>query len=85
MVVFALSFGFEATGVLVERVPDVQQDTFGIIPPLMIPEAYFGDALCSKPFCSPAVERDLFGQTVLKSIELPVHMETWTERGGPDF
>jgi hypothetical protein len=53
-----------------QGIPDYQQTTFPIFPPLMIPESNRFDALLREIFLAGFVTLDVFRQAVLKTVEL---------------
>lgn len=57
----------------VERVPDFQQHTFPVVPPLVIPEAKFLDVLFSEELRARLVPLLLLRQPVLKAVQFHRH------------
>ena len=53
-----------------DRVPDFQQNTFTILPPLVVPKSQFLNAIFGKPLPPFLMVQILLRQTVLKPIQL---------------
>ena len=53
-----------------QRVPDLQQDAFGIFSPPMIPESQFFNVILIKPLLALPVMLVIFRHAVLKAVQL---------------
>ena len=63
-----------AAGSPLQRVPNFQQTSVAIIPPLMIPEPKGFDALFRQKFFPRFIPLNSFRQTVLKAVEFDIQL-----------
>jgi len=69
-IVFDLPRYFDASGASMQRVPDLQQNSFTIGRPLAIPESQFFNTLRRKILSPLLVCLRVFGKAMLKSVQL---------------
>jgi len=67
--VLNLAHDLHATGATMQRVPDFQQHTFPVVPPLPIPETQFLNVLRSQKLFTDLVALPLLRQPMLKTIQ----------------
>ena len=72
-VVLLLPQNSHTAGASVERIPDFQQHTFTVLPPLMVPEAEFLDVLAGEVLSPRLVPLLLFRHPVLEAVQFHRH------------
>ena len=74
-----LSHHLHAARPPMQRLPNFEQHSFTVIPPLVIPKPQLLDVRRRKPSLPFHVAFSLFGQAVLKSVQFNRQSRGWTE------
>ena len=67
--VLLLPYHLSATGSPAQRLPDFQQNTLPILPPLMIPKPQLLDSYGGEKLCPSFVTLELLRRAVLKTVQ----------------